>query len=308
METVDEEFLAGAIDFMDRQAKAKKPFFVWMNTTRMHIWTHLKPASAGKTGLGLYPDGMVELDGYVGQLLKKLDDLGIADNTIVLFTTDNGAEVLTYPDGGQTPFRGEKATGWEGGFRVPMVIRWPGVIKPGTIINEFLAHEDLLPTLAAAAGEPDVVAKALKGHQAGSKTFKVHLDGYNLIPFLQGEAKSPRHEFLYWNDDGQLCAVRVENLKMHFMIQEHKSMGVWQREFTNLRIPMVFNLRSDPYERADESVMLFETSQQLYFIVPGQVVVAKWLESFKEFPPRQKPASFNIDAVLQKMTAPQGNN
>jgi arylsulfatase len=308
METVDEEFMAGAMDFIDRQAKAKKPFFVWMNTTRMHVWTHLKPASAGKTGLGLYPDGMVELDGYVGQLLKKLEDLGIADNTIVIFTTDNGAEVMSYPDGGQTPFRGEKATGWEGGFRVPMVMRWPGVIKPGTVVNEFLAHEDLLPTFAAAAGEPDVVAKALKGYQAGSKNFKVHFDGYNLIPFFKGEAKSPRHEFLYWNDDGQLCAVRVENLKMHFMIQEHKGLGVWQREFTNLRIPLVFNLRSDPYERADESVLPFDTSQQLYFIVPGQVVVAKWLETFKEFPPRQKPASFNIDAVLQKMTAPPGNN
>jgi arylsulfatase len=215
---------------------------------------------------------------------------------------------MSYPDGGQTPFRGEKATGWEGGFRVPMVMRWPGVIKPGTVVNEFLAHEDLLPTFAAAAGEPDVVAKALKGYQAGSKNFKVHFDGYNLIPFFKGEAKSPRHEFLYWNDDGQLCAVRVENLKMYFMIQEHKGLGVWQREFTNLRIPLVFNLRSDPYERADESVLPFDTSQQLYFIVPGQVVVAKWLETFKEFPPRQKPASFNIDAVLQKMTAPPGNN
>ena len=188
METVDEEFMAGALDFIDRQHKAGKPFFVWMNTTRMHVWTHLKPASAGKTGLGLYPDGMVELDGSVGQLLKKLDNLGIADNTIVLFTTDNGAEVSTYPDGGQTPFRGEKATGWEGGFRVPMVIRWPGVIKPGTIYTEFLAHEDLLPTFAAAAGEPDVVAKSLKSYQAGQKTFKVHLDGYNLLPFFKGEA------------------------------------------------------------------------------------------------------------------------
>jgi arylsulfatase A-like enzyme len=307
METVDEEFVGGALDFIDRQAKANKPFFVWMNTTRMHVWTHLKPASAGKTGLGLYPDGMVELDGYVGQLLKKLDDLGIADNTIVVFTTDNGAEVFSYPDGGQTPFRGEKATGWEGGFRVPMVIRWPGVIKPGTIHNEFLAHEDLLPTFAAAAGDPDVVAKSLKGYHAGTKTFKVHLDGYNLLPFFKGEAKSPRNDFLYWNDDGQLCAVRVGNLKMHFLIQEHTGLAVWKREFTNLRLPLVFNLRSDPFERADESSSPFETSNQLYFIVPGQVVVAKWLETFKEFPPRQKAASFNIDAVMEKMSAPQGN-
>ena len=307
METVDEEFMGGALDFIERQVRAGKPFFCWMNTTRMHVWTHLKPASAGKTGLGLYPDGMVELDGYVGQLLKKLDDLGVADNTIVVFTTDNGAEVLTYPDGGQTPFRGEKATCWEGGFRVPMVIRWPGVITPGTIVNAMCAHEDLLPTFAAAAGDPDVVAKALKGHQAGSKTFKVHFDGHNLMPFFKGDVReSPRHDFVYWNDDGLLCAIRVRDIKMHFMIQEAKGgTAVWEREFTNLRIPRVFNLRSDPFERADESAMTFETSQQLYFIAPGQVVVAQWLESFKEFPPRQKPASFNVDAVVQKLSGPQ---
>jgi len=185
METVDEVFLAAAFDFIDRQVKASKPFFVWFNSTRMHVFTHLKKESDGKTGLGLYPDGMVEHDGHVGQLLKKLDDLGIADNTIVVYTTDNGAEVMTWPDGGNTPFRGEKATNWEEGFRVPMVIRWPGVIKPGTIINDMCAHEDLLPTFAAAAGEPDVVAKALKGYAAGGKTFKVHLDGYNLIPFFR---------------------------------------------------------------------------------------------------------------------------
>jgi arylsulfatase A-like enzyme len=183
METVDEEFLGGALDFMDRKTKEGKPWLCYLNTTRMHVWTHLKPASVGKTGLGLYPDGMVELDGYVGQLLKKLDDLGVAGNTIVVFATDNGAEYFTYPDGGQTPFRGEKATCWEGGFRVPMCIRWPGVIKPGTVSGDVCAHEDLIPTFAAAAGEPDLVNKVKQGYKAGDKTFKVHLDGYNLLPF-----------------------------------------------------------------------------------------------------------------------------
>ena len=304
METVDEEFTAAALDFIDRQHKDSKPFFVWMNTTRMHVWTHLKKASQGVTGLGLYPDGMVELDGYVGQFLQKLDDLKIADNTIVVFTTDNGAEVMTYPDGGQTPFRGEKATNWEGAFRVPMCIRWPGVIKPGTIVNEICSHEDLLPTFAAAAGDADVVAKTLKGYKAGAKTFKVHLDGYNLGPFFRGEVKeSPRKEFIYWNDDGQLCGVRLGPIKLNFLIQDHKGLDVWKKEFTNLRIPDVYNLRADPFERADESAMPFETSNQLYFCVPGQAVVGKWLESFKEFPPRQKPASFNVDDVVEKLTA-----
>jgi arylsulfatase A-like enzyme len=307
METVDEEFLAAALDFIDRQHKAGKPFFVWFNSTRMHVFTHLKPESAGKTGLGLYPDGMVEHDGHVGQLLKKLDDLGIANNTIVVYTTDNGAEVMTWPDGRQTPFRGEKATNWEGGFRVPMVMRWPGVITPGTIINDMCAHEDLLPTFAAAAGEPDVVAKALKGYSAGGKTFKIHLDGYNLIPFFKGEVKeSSRRDFLYWNDDGQLTAVRVQHIKIVFLEQRSTGLGVWREAFTPLCLPKVFNLRSDPFERGDESTYPLETGK-LFFVVPAQAVVAQWLETFKQFPPRQKPASFNIDEVIEKLTAPQGS-
>ena len=305
METVDEEFVGAALDFIERQSKAGKPFFCWVNTTRMHVWTHLKPSSKNKTGLGIYADGMVELDGYVGQLLDKLDQLGITDNTIVLFTTDNGAEVLSYPDGGNTPFRGEKATNWEGAFRVPMVIRWPGVIKPGTIINEICAHEDLLPTFAAAAGEPDVVAKCLKGHKANGKTFKVHLDGYNLMDAFKKGAKAadkwPRQEFVYWNDDGQLCGIRLRAIKLNFLQQLHKGMDVWTREFTNYRIPRAYNLRNDPFERADESGMPFQTSNQLYFIVPAQAVVARWLSSFKEFPPRQKSASFNVDDVVEKI-------
>ena len=214
MKTIDDEFTDAALAWMDKQAKANKPFFCYYNSTRMHVFTHLKKESEGKTGLGLYPDGMVEHDGHVGQLLKKLDDLGIADNTIVVYTSDNGAEVFTWPDGGTTPFKGEKATGWEGAFRVPTLIRWPGVIKPGQVINDVCAHEDLIPTFAAAAGEPDLVAKVMKGYQANGKTFKVHLDGYNLMPFLKGEVKeSPRKEFIYWSDDGDLMAIRYEHGK-----------------------------------------------------------------------------------------------
>ena len=202
-----------------------------------HVWTHLKPASDGKTKLGIYPDGMVELDGLVGQLLKKLDDLGVADNTIVLFTTDNGAEVMSWPDGGATPFRGEKATNWEGGYRVPMVIRWPGTIKPGTVYNEMCSHYDLIPTFAAAGGDPDIVDKCMRGAQIGNKTFKVHLDGFNLIPFFKGDAKeAPRKEFVYWNDDGQLVAIRVFDWKSVFLEQNNKGIGVWSGQFTDLRI------------------------------------------------------------------------
>ena len=237
METVDEDLLAATLDFIDRQHKAGKPFFVWFNSTRMHVWTHLKPELDGKTGL--YPDGMVEHDGHVGQLLKKLDDLGIANNTVVVYTTDNGAEV-----------------------------------KPGTIINDMCAHEDLLPTFAAAGGEPDVEAKSLNGYAAGGKTFRVHLDGSNLMPFFKGEVQaSPRQHFLYWNDDGQLTGVRVQHLKVVFLEQQHKGLDVWRGEFTSLRIPKVFNLRADPFERGDESIFPMATGQ-MFFFVPAQAVVA----------------------------------
>src|SRR5262245_8843484 len=215
METVDEEFLAATLDFIERQHKAGKPFFVWFNSTRMPVFTHLKPESEGKTGLGVEADGMVELDGYVGQLLKKLEDLGIADHTIVVFMTDNGAEFFTWPDGGTTIFRGEKNTSWEGGYRAPCRIRWPGVIKPVTIYNDIASNEDLMPTFLAAAGDASVKEDLLKGKKAGTKTFKVHLDGYNLLPWFKGEvAESPRKEFLYWTDDGNLAALRYGNWKV----------------------------------------------------------------------------------------------
>jgi arylsulfatase len=306
METVDEEFLAAALDFIDRQHKAAKPFFCYFNSTRMHIFTHLKKESDGKTGLGLEADGMVEHDGHVGQLLKKLDDLGIADNTIVVYTTDNGAEMMTWPDGGSTPFRGEKATNWEGGYRVPTCIRWPGVIKPGTVYNDMFAHEDLIPTFAAAAGEPDLVEKVKKGYAAGGKNFKVHLDGYNLLPFFKGEVeKSPRNEFLYWSDDGDLFAIRVQNWKLVFIENNHTGIDIWRKEFTRLRIPKIFNLRADPFERGDASFLFDDwMAHRAFLIVPAQASVAKWLQSFKEYPIRQKPASFNLDEVMRKLSEP----
>ncbi len=304
MQTVDREFTDAALGWVDKQAKANKPFFLYMNTTRMHVWTHLSPAADGKTGLGLYADGMVELDGYVGEILKKLDDLGITDNTIVVFTTDNGPECMSWPDGGNTPFRGEKATNWEGAFRAPTVMRWPGVIKPGTVYNDICAHEDFIPTFAAAAGDTGIVNKMLKGYTIGKKNFKVHLDGYNLMPFLKGEVKeSPRHLIMYWSDDGDLMAMRYNNWKIVFKEQEHTGLEVWQKEFTNLRTPKTFNLRSDPFEKGDQSILYNKwMADRMFILVPAQAIAGKWLTSFKEFPPRSKPASFNLDDVMRKMT------
>jgi len=300
METVDEEFLASAIDFMERKTKEGTPWFCYFNTTRMHIWTHLKAASQGKTGLGVYPDGMTELDGYVGELLKKLQALGVADNTIVCFTTDNGAECMSWPDGGSTPFRGEKDTNWEGGWRVPFVMRWPGVIKPGRVINDICSLQDMIPTFAAAAGEPDLVEKVKKGYSAVGRTFKVHLDGVNLVPFLKSDVdKSPREGFLYWSDDGELLAIRVRDWKIVFLEQQSTGFNVWRAPFAQLRVPKLYNVRADPFERGDES-MLYDKwfADRLFLLVPAQAIAAKWMESFKEFPIRQKPASFNLDQVV----------
>jgi arylsulfatase len=304
METVDDEVTAGALDFIDRAHKSGKPFFLWWNSTRMHIWTHLKPESQGKTGLGIYPDGMVEHDAHVGQLLKKLDELGIADNTIVMYSTDNGAEAMSWPDGGTTPFRGEKNTNWEGGYRVPCIIKWPGVIEPGTIYNDVFAHEDMLPTLLAAAGEPNIKEKLLKGNSISGKTYKVHLDGYNLLPYFKGEVKeAPRKEFLYWTDDGDLSGLRFNQWKIVFLEQRAHSFDVWQEPFVLLRAPKLFTLRGDPFERADHEGIDYERwrADRLFLLVPAQAYVAQWLSSFKEFPPRQKPASFSIDQVMQKL-------
>ncbi len=304
METVDEEFLDASLKFIDKAVKDDKPFFCWWNSTRMHIFTHLKKESQGVTGLGVYPDGMVEHDGHVGQLLKKLDDLGIVDNTIVMYSTDNGAECMSWPDGGTTPFRGEKDTNWEGGWRVPCAIRWPGVIKPGTVSNEIFSHTDMLPTLAAAAGEPDAVEKLKKGYKSGNETFKVHIDGYNLLPFLKGEVKeNPRKGFLYWSDDGDLMALRVNNWKVHFMVQHGHGFDVWKKPFEALRAPDIYNLRSDPFERASEDATMFYgkwMADRTFLLVPAQAIVGEFLKTFKQFPPRQKPASFSIDDALEK--------
>ncbi len=304
METVDEEFLDASLDFIEQAHKAGKPFFCWWNSTRMHIFTHLKKESQGVTGLGTEPDGMVEHDGHVGKLLDKLDELGIADNTLVMYSTDNGAEVLSWPDGGMTPFRGEKDTNWEGGWRVPTLIRWPGYIKPGTVSNEIFSHTDMLPTLLAVGGEPDIVEKLKKGHKAGDKTFKVYIDGYNLLPFVKGEVKeNPRPGFLYWSDDGDLMALRYGNWKVHFLEQNAKGLAAWEQPFVRLRVPKIFNLRSDPFERASEDATLFYDkwrADRLFLLVPAQVLVSLFLKTFEEFPPRQRPASFSIDEALEK--------
>ncbi len=303
METVDEEFLAGAMDFIDRQHKAGKPFFCWFNSTRMHIHTHLKPASVGKTGLGLEADGMVEMDGMVGQLLKQLDDLGIANNTIVLWTTDNGAEVFTWPDGGTTPFRGEKNTSWEGGYRVPAMMRWPGVIKPGTEINEIVSHEDWLPTLVAAAGETQVAQKLLSGHKVGDKSFKVHLDGYDQRALLEGSGATKRKEFFYWTDDGNLAGLRYERWKILFMEQRAHGFAVWQEPMVTLRLPKIFDLRADPFEMANSDSGAYDRWRidRTYLLVPAQAIVGQQLKTYVEYPPRQKPGSFSLDQVLAKL-------
>lgn len=310
METVDEEFLAGAKDFINRQHRANRPWFCYFNSTRMHIFTHLKKESEGKTGLGVYPDGMVEHDGHVGELLKLVDDLGVADNTIVVYTTDNGAEVFTWPDGGATPFKGEKATNWEGGFRVPCLIRWPGVIKPGTIVNDICSHEDFIPTFAAANGDGALVENLKKGSTLNGKSFKVHLDGMNLLPFLKGDApKSPREEFLYWSDDGDLMALRIRDWKVVFMEQHTEvnpktPLGVWQGNFTKLRGPNLYNLRADPFERGPDSIAYGDwQAHRAFMFVPAQAIVARYIESFKDFPPRAKAASFTVSDVMEKITA-----
>jgi arylsulfatase len=310
METVDDEVTTAALGFIETAVKDKKPFFVWWNSTRMHIWTHLKPESEGKTGLGVYADGMVEHDGHVGQLLDKLKELGIEDNTIVMYSTDNGAEVFSWPDGGTTMFRNEKATQWEGGFRVPTFIRWPGVIKPGTVINEIGSHEDMLPTLLAAVGDSNVKEDLLKGKKVGDMTYKVHLDGYNLLPALKGETtKWPREEFLYWTDDGSVAALRYRNYKVTFMVQDAHGIDVWRNPYTALRAPMLTNLRMDPFERSFDETIGYNQwwVDHMFMFAPAGAYIGKWLQSFKEFPPRQKPGSFNLDRVMEAITKGAGD-
>jgi len=309
METVDEEVTTAALGFMEQAVEDDKPFFVWWNSTRMHVWTHLKPESEGKTGQGIYADGMVEHDAMVGQLLAKLEELGVADNTIVMYSTDNGAEVFTWPDGGTTMFAGEKATQWEGGFRVPTAIRWPGVIEPGTVINDIGAHEDMFPTLLAAAGDPDVKEDLLKGKRVGGRNYKVHLDAYNLLPALKGEAEWPRHEFLYWTDDGSAAALRYNDWKVTFLRQNAHGMHVWEAPYEQLRMPMIGNLRMDPFERAHHEAIGYGRWQfdHMYMFAPAGFYIGQWLQSFREFPPRQKPGSFSLDRVMEAITKGAGD-
>lgn len=305
METVDEETLEVALDFMDRAVKADKPFFVWWNATRMHFRTHVQPDSKGVTGISNYADGMVEHDRHVGELLKQVDELGIKDNTIVFYSTDNGPHMNSWPDAGTTPFRGEKNTNWEGAYRVPAMVRWPGKIEPGSVSNEIMHHMDWMPTFVAAAGDDQIKEKLLKGHTAGDKTFKVHLDGYNFLPYLTGEEeKGRRHEVFYFTDDGDLAALRYNQWKAVFMEQRATgTMQIWSEPFVTLRLPKLFNLRMDPYENADITSNTYYDwlLDHAYMFVPAQAYVGKFLETFAEYPPRQKAASFSLDQVMEKL-------
>ena len=297
METIDEEFHAAAKKFIENAAKGGKPFFVWFNTTRMHVWTHLKSQSYGRTGIGIYPDGMVEHDDMVGALLQQLEDLGIAQNTIVVYSTDNGAETFTWPDGGITPFTGEKGTTWEGGFRVPLLVKWPGVIKPGTIYNEIISQEDWMPTLLAAAGEPNLVEKLKKGYTANGKTWKIHPDGYNLLPYFKGQApKGPREEIYYFSQGGDLNAIRVGDWKIHFATQigniatGTRSVPGW---------PMIVNLRADPYEKAPHEAdmgYLRWYADNMWTFVPAQGYIKKFLSTIPGYP-FQEGGSLNAAGI-----------
>ena len=310
METIDEEFVKATVDFIDRAHRDNKPFFVWFSPTRMHIWTRLKPEAQGKTGLGIYPDGMVEHDGQVGQLLRTLDELGITNDTIVIYTTDNGAEAFSWPDGGTTPFRGEKNTNWEGGYRVPALIRWPGLVPPSTRINDLFSAEDWATTLVAAAGEPDIKAKLLAGYDAAGKRFRVHLDGYDQRDLLARKGPNQRREFFYWTDDGDLAGLRYEQWKAVFMEQKAHGLAVWSEPMVQLRLPMLFNLRSDPFERsqheAGDYVKWFV--EHAFVLLPAQTIVAQHLASYQQFPPRQRPGSFSIEQVMQKLRNPPSSN
>ncbi len=305
METIDEEVNTLALDFMERAAEADKPFFLWWNSTRMHIFTHLKEESEGKTGLGVYADGMVEHDGHVGQVLAKLKELGLDENTIVMYSSDNGAEVFTWPDGGTTMFRGEKNTPYEGGYRVPTLIKWPGTIEPGTIINDIGAHEDMLTTLLAAAGDETVKADLLDGRRVDGKKYKVHLDGYDLGPALRGEGPWPRKEFIYWTDDGSVAALRYGDWKISFLRQNGHGFHVWVEPFEVLRAPLLTNLRMDPFELAQDIGMGYQQwfLEHMFMIAPAAAYVGQWLQSFQEFPPRQEPGTFSLDKVMKSITS-----
>ena len=310
METIDDDVADTTVDYIKRQHAAGNPFFVWCNFTHMHLYTHVKPESRGQAGLwqSPYHDAMIDHDRNVGTVLDVLDELGIAEDTIVIYSTDNGPHRNTWPDGGMTPFRSEKDTNWEGAFRVPEMIRWPGKIKAGEVSNDIIQHHDWLPTLLAAAGEPDIIEKLKKGHKAGAdgKTkYKVHIDGFNLLPYLTGEVEhSPRRGFFYFSDDGDLVAMRFENWKAVFLEQRCPgTLQVWAEPFVHLRLPKLFNLRTDPYEFADVTSNTYYEwlLRHDYFIFYMTAMASKFLETFKEFPPRHEPASFSVDQAVEKL-------
>jgi arylsulfatase len=309
METIDDEIVNGAIDFIQRQNKAGKPFFVWINTTHMHFRTHTKKRSLGQAGRwqSPYHDTMIDHDKHVGKVLDAVDKLGITDDTIFIYSTDNGVHMNSWPDAGMTPFRAEKNTNWEGAYRVPFIVRWPGKIPAGVVSNEIVSHLDWLPTLVAAAGEPEIKEKLLKGYEAGATRYKVHLDGHNLLPYLTGETgESPRNEFFYFNDDGDLVAFRYDNWKIVFLQQrEQGTLAIWSEPFVATRIPWLYNLRTDPYERADVTSNTYWDwyLDRIFLLVPAQAIVAKFLQTFVDYPPRMKAASFTIDQVQEKLEA-----
>jgi len=304
MGTVDEEITAAAIDFMERQVKAQKPFFIWYNSTAMHLRTHLADKNRGKSGQDDYSDRMVTHDEQIGQVLDKLDQLGIADNTIVMYSTDNGPENDTWPDGANTPFRSQKDTNWEGAWRVPCFLRWPGKIKAGTVLNGIGCHQDMLPTLLAAAGDPNINQKLLTGYKAGDRTFKVHIDGINLLPWLTGQVKeSPRESFFYVSDDGGIMALRHGDWKLVFEEQRAVSTRVWAEPMVKLRVPLMFNLRRDPFERADFNSNSYWNwlLSHAFLLYGAQALVAAQIDNFVKYPPRQKAASFNLDSVMEQL-------
>jgi arylsulfatase len=307
METCDDEFVAAAKDFITRQHQTGTPFFCWVNTTHMHLRTHTKPESLGQAGRwqSPYHDTMVDHDGHVGELLDLLDRLGIAEDTFVIYSTDNGPHMNSWPDGAMTPFRSEKNTNWEGGFRVPLLVRWPGRVPAGVVTTDIVQHHDWLPTFLAMAGEPDINRKLLQGHRAGGRTFKVHIDGYNLLPFLTEKGTpSPRKGFIYFSDDGDLVAVRFDNWKVVFMEQRRTgTMALWAEPFVPLRMPKLFNLRTDPFERADTTSNTYYDwyLSKLYLIAAASGIVEEFLKTFRDSPPRQKAATFTIDQALEKM-------
>jgi arylsulfatase len=309
METIDDETIAAALDFIERQHKAGVPFFCWWNGTRMHLRTHVKAEHRGISGQDEYSDGMVEHDAHIGLFLRKLDDLGIADSTIVFYSTDNGPHYNTWPDAGTTPFRSEKNSNWEGAYRVPAFVRWPGRFLAGETLNGIVAHEDWMVTFLAAAGAPDVKDQLMKGGTFGGRSYRAHLDGYNQLDYLGGKAKeSPRKEFWYVNDDGQIVAARYQDWKVVFLENRGQAFGVWREPWTELRVPLLFHLRRDPFERSQHNSNAYNEwfLDRPFVIVPIQALAARFLKSMQEYPPSQTPGSFNLSKIESALKQAHG--